>query len=75
MNSVQTAVFDCHGNRKAKFLKKKTNSGIFFSEAIRGMQLKFCINIHDIGLYINYIFIVVANVLSLLWQFKVSIYI
>ena len=73
MNSVQIAVFDCHGNRNEK--KKKTNSGIFFSEAIRGMQLKLCINIHDIGLYINCIFIVVANVLSLLWQFKVSIYI
>ena len=31
-------------------------SKIFFSEAIRGMKLKFCVNVHDISLYINYIF-------------------
>ena len=62
----------CHGNRKALFSKKY--SKIFFSEAIKGMMLKLCINVHDISLYINYIFIVVANVLSLLWQLKVSIY-
>ena len=43
-------------------------SKIFFSEAIRGMKLKLCINVHDISLYINSIFIVVANGLSLLWQ-------
>ena len=34
------------------------------------MKLKLCINVHDISLYINYIFIVVAHVLSLLWNFK-----
>ena len=45
---------------------------IFFSEAIRGMKLKLCIHVHDITLYINCIFIVVAHVLSLLWQLKVS---
>ena len=28
----------------------------FFSEAIRGMKLKLCINVHDISLYINCIF-------------------
>ena len=44
----------CHGNRKAKCSKKY--SEIVFSEAIRGMKLKFCINIHDISLYINHIF-------------------
>ena len=37
-------------------------------------RLKLCINIHDISLYINYNFIVVVLVLSLLWQLKVSIY-
>ena len=41
----------CHGNRKAKFSRKKY-SKIFFSEAIRGMKLKLCINVHDISLYI-----------------------
>ena len=44
----------CHGNRKAKFSKKIFK--IFFSEAIRGMKLKLCINVHNISLYINYIF-------------------
>ena len=29
---------------------------IFSSEAIRGMKLKLCINVHDISLYINFIF-------------------
>ena len=33
-----------------------------------------CINVHDISLYINCVFIVVAHVLSLLWQLKVSIF-
>ena len=27
-----------------------------FSEAIRGMKLKLCINVHKISLYINYVF-------------------
>ena len=31
-------------------------SKIFFSEAIRGMKLKLCINIYDISLLINYVF-------------------
>ena len=44
----------CHGNLKAKFLKKY--SKIFSSEAIRGMKLKLCINVHDISLYINFVF-------------------
>ena len=47
-------------------------SKIFFSEAIRGMKLKLCINVYDISLYINCffiaVFIAVAHVFSLLWQ-------
>ena len=61
----------CHGNIKSKF--SKTYSKIFSAEAVRGMKLKLCIHVHDISLYINYVFIVVARVLSLLWQLKVSI--
>ena len=53
---------------------RKTYSKIFVSEAIRGMKLKLCVNVHGISLYKNCIFIVVAHVLSLLWQLKVSIY-
>ena len=47
-------------------------SKIFFSEAIRGMKLKLCINVYDISLYINCVFIAVAHVFSLLWQLKVK---
>ena len=73
MNFVKiTDLVGCHGIRKAKFSKKY--SKIFFSEAIRGMKLKLCINDYDISLYISCVFIVVARVLSLLWQLKVSIY-
>ena len=53
--SKSLILIGCHGNRKAKFSKIKY-SKIFFSEAIRGMKLKLCINVHDISLYINYIF-------------------
>ena len=35
---------------------RKKYSKIFFSEAMRGMKLKLCINVHGISLYINYIF-------------------
>ena len=52
---------------------RKKYSKIFFSEAIRGIKLKLCVNVHDISLYIGYIFIVLAHVLSLLWQLEVSI--
>ena len=31
-------------------------SKIFTSEAIRGMKLKICIHVHDISLYMNYVF-------------------
>ena len=62
----------CHGNQNVKFLKKLFNINSManerlkfrknktlknnFSEAIRGKKLKLCINVHDISLYINYIF-------------------
>ena len=39
-----------HGNRKAKFSKEKKHSKIFL-EAMMGMKLKLCINVHDISLY------------------------
>ena len=66
--SKSLILIGCHGNRKAKFSKKKIQKS-FFSEAIRGMKLKLCINVHDISLYIKCIlFIVVVHVLSLLWQ-------
>ena len=53
-----------------RWLKKKY-SKIFFSEAIRGMKLKLCINVYDISLCITHIFLLL---LPLLWQLKVSIY-
>ena len=58
----------CHGNRKAKFSKKKY-SKTFFSEVIRATKLKLCINVCVSILYINCVFIAVAQVVSLLWQF------
>ena len=36
--------------------RKKNIQIFFFSEAIRGMKLTLCINVHDISLYINCIF-------------------
>ena len=45
----------CHGNRNVKFSRKK-NSKIFFSEVIKGMKLKHCMNICVIILHINYVF-------------------
>ena len=47
--SKSLILIGCHGNQKAKFLK-------IFWEAIRGMKLKLCINVHDISLYIKYNF-------------------
>ena len=35
---------------------QKKYSKLFFSEAIRGVKLKLCLNVHEISLYINYIF-------------------
>ena len=40
----------CHSNRKAKFAGKITTS-----DAIRGMKLKLCRNIHSISLYKHYV--------------------
>ena len=39
--------------KRLNFQKKYSK---IFSEAIRGMKLKLCINVHDISLYINYTF-------------------
>ena len=62
----------CHDNRKAKFSEKIFKNLLLRSH--KGNEAEtLCINVHDISLYINYIFIVVAHVLSLLWQLKVSI--
>ena len=58
----------CPGNRNAKFAKKY--SKIISSEAIRGIKLKLCINVHSISLYKKYVFIAAAHVLSSLWQLK-----
>ena len=46
-------------------------SEIFSSEAITGMKLKLCRNIHNINLYKNYVFVDVAYVLWLLWHWLV----
>ena len=54
----------CHGNRKAKFAKKY--SEIISEEAIRGMKLKLCRNVHNMKLYITCVFIAFAHVLLLL---------
>ena len=55
MNFVQAAeLIGFHGNRKDKFLKKYSN--IFFSEAIKEMNMKLCRNVHNISLYKNYVF-------------------
>ena len=45
----------CHGNRNVK-CSKKIFKKIFFSEVIRGMKLKLCINVCAIIRYINYVF-------------------
>ena len=72
MNFVQIAEFGwLTWQHNGKF--SKSYSKIFFIEAIRGMKLKLSIYVYDISLYTNYVFIVVAHVLSLLWQLKVSI--
>ena len=60
----------CHGNWKAKFMKKYLK---ITSEAIRGMKLKLYRNVHNISLYKSYVFIAVVHVFSLLLQLKVSI--
>ena len=54
--STWLILIGCHGNRNFNFSKKKKYSKIFFSEVIRGMKLKLCINVCVIMLYINYVF-------------------
>ena len=72
MNFVRIAEFDwLLWQHTGKFLKNY--SKIFSSEAIREMKLKLSTHLHDISLYIIVFFIVVAYVVSLLWQLKVSI--
>ena len=44
----------CHGNQKDKFAKKY--SKIISSEAIRGMKLKLCRNVHNLRLCKKYVF-------------------
>ena len=52
--SKSLILIGCHGNRMLNFRKKY--SKIFFSEVIRVMKLKLCINICVIILYINCVF-------------------
>ena len=54
ISSNSLNLIGCHGNIKGKFSKKY--SKIFSSEAVMGMKLKLCIHVHDISLYINYVF-------------------
>ena len=51
----------CHGNQKAKFEKKY--SKLIYSEAIRGIKLKLCKNVHNIPLQKS-AFITIAEVLQ-----------
>ena len=47
-------LIDCHGNIKGKFSKNYLK--IFSSKMIWGLKLKLCIDVHDISLYIKYVF-------------------
>ena len=75
MNFVQTTEFDwLPWQPNVKFAKKY--SKIISLEAMHkggGVKLKLYINVHNIRLYENCVFITVARVLWLLWQLKVSI--
>ena len=53
----------CHGSRKAKFANKYIYLEIFSLEAIRGIKLKLCRNVH-ISHYKSGILIAFAFVLS-----------
>ena len=71
MNFVKITDFDwLHGNRKAKSSKQIFKNLLLRSH--KGKEAETLHYVHDIMLYINCIFIVVAHVLSLLWQLKVS---
>ena len=47
-------LISCHGNQKAKFSKKYLT--LNSSEAILGIKLKLCRNIHSISLYKSIVF-------------------
>ena len=53
-----------YGNSKVKFAKKY--SKMISSEAVWGMKLKLCRDVHTISLYKKYVFIAVAHVRLLL---------
>ena len=55
---------------KAKFAKKKK---INSSEAILGIKLKLCRNVHSVSPYKKIVFIAAAYALWLLWHLRVSI--
>ena len=61
----QKCLIGCHGNQNGNQRDKfaKTYSKIISSEAIRGMKLKLCRNVHNISLHKKYVFIAVAYVL------------
>ena len=42
----------CHGNQKDTFVKKYSK---IISDAIRGMKLQLCRNVHNISLYKNFV--------------------
>ena len=64
--SKSLILIGCHANRKAKFSKKILKHLLLRSH--KGMKLELSRHVHDISLYIIMFFIVVAHVVSLLWQ-------
>ena len=56
MNLVKITDFDWLPWQPKGLILEKKNQKSFFSEAIRGMKLKHCINVLNISLYINFIF-------------------
>ena len=55
MHFVQIAEFDWLAWQHKGLIFKKIFK-IFSSEAVRGMKLKLYIHVHNISLYINYVF-------------------
>ena len=66
MNFVQTAEFDWLPWQPKRLNLRKKYKKIISSEAIRGMNLNLCRNVHNISLYKKCVFIAVAHVLLLL---------
>ena len=66
MNFIQTAEFDWLPLQPKGYICEKKKKKIISPEAIRGMKLKLCRNVHNISLYNNCVFIAVAHVLLLL---------